>query len=96
MKAFYYKKDVGPRSRMYGHRKVKLIVYGVNRGTLEKIGEGSYTTGVTCGDFGEVWHILKAAGRVPKTSDVFDGSRIDAYGYANKHQIIIKDLDDLY
>ena len=36
MKAFYYKKDVGPRSRMYGHRKVKLIVYGVNRGTLEK------------------------------------------------------------
>lgn len=60
-KAYYYKKDVVKRSKMYGTTTYKLTV-----------------------------------GLVPKTSDVWDGSKICAYTWAHKNNVTILDFDQVY
>lgn len=81
-KSYYYKKDVVKRSKMYGTTTYKLTVYGIKSGKLYRVGETEYNSGSTCGEWGEVWHLLRSAGLVPKTSDVWDGSKICAYTWA--------------
>ena len=83
-KSYYYKKDVVKRSKMYGTTTYKLIVYGIKSGKLYRVGETEYNSGSTCGEWGEVWHLLRSAGLVPKTSDVWDGSKICAYTWARE------------
>lgn len=92
----YYRKELKKHSKMYGYNDYLIHVYRVYRGELVKIGETRQRTGSTCGDFGEVWHVLRTAGLVPKQSDIFDGSPFCAYGYANKHKITIRDIADIY
>lgn len=52
----------------------------------------SHTLFKCVGDFGEVWHLLRSCGLVPKYSDVFDDAKIDAYKYANENNIKIVDF----
>lgn len=42
-KAYYYKKDVMKRSKMYGTTTYKLTVYGIKSGKLYRVGEQSIT-----------------------------------------------------
>lgn len=91
-KTYYYKKDVVKRSKMYGTTTYKINVYGIKSGKLFKVGETMQNTGSTCGDFCEVWHLLRSCGLVPKYSDVFDDAKIDAYKYANENNIKIVDF----
>jgi hypothetical protein len=95
-KAYYYKKDVVKRSKMYGTTTYKLTVYGIKSGKLYRVGETEYNSGSTCGEWGEAWHLLRSAGLVPKTSDVWDGSKICAYTWARKNNVTILDFDQVY
>lgn len=61
-KAYYYKKDVVKRSKMYGTTTYKLTVYGIKSGKLYRVGETEYNSGSTCGEWGEAWHLLRSAG----------------------------------
>ena len=44
-KAYYYKKDVVKRSKMYGTTTYKLTVYGIKSGKLYRVGETEYNSG---------------------------------------------------
>lgn len=52
-KAYYYKKDVVKRSKMYGTTTYKLTVYGIKSGKLYRVGETEYNSSSTCGEWGE-------------------------------------------
>lgn len=45
-KAYYYKKDVVKRSKMYGTTTYKLTVYGIKSGKLYRVGETEYNSGI--------------------------------------------------
>lgn len=94
-KTYYYKKDVLKRSKMYGSTTYKITVYGIKAGKLYTIGTTEQNTASTPGDFGEVWHILRACGLVPKTSDVFDNAKICAYEYRRKNNIEVINIDNI-
>jgi len=95
-KSYYYKKDVVKRSKMYGTTTYKLTVYGIKSGKLYRVGEAEYNGGSTRGGWGGGLQPLGSAGLVPKTSDVWDGSKICAYTWAHENNLTILNFDQVY
>lgn len=87
-KNFYYTKRLKTHSKLYGYNKNTITVYEVKKNKLLYVGECIQNTASTCGDIGEVWQVLQAHNKAPKTVTVFK----NMYAYLNENNISIKEI----